>query len=108
MDAPGIISNRLYPEHYFGRENTIFIGKVTSTAVFVGNVADGFDSYAVSGAFGGLENIVFLMYFAIKGILHMNQKQMCIRDRHSFWSGRFIYGRADRSEKFSYPPVNEF
>ncbi len=37
-----------YPEHYFCRENTIFIGKVTDTAVFVGNVADGFDSYAVS------------------------------------------------------------
>ena len=55
----GIISYRLYPEHYFGRKNTIFIGKVTGTAVFCGNVADRFDSYAVSGAFGGLENIVF-------------------------------------------------
>ena len=40
----GIISYRLYPEHYFCRENTIFIGKVTGTAVFVGNVADRFDS----------------------------------------------------------------
>ena len=65
-----------YPEHYFCRENTIFIGKVTDTAVFVGNVADGFDSYAVSGAFGGLENIVFLLYFSIEGILHMDQKEM--------------------------------
>ena len=76
VDALGIISNRLYPEHYFGRENTIFIGKITGTAVFVGNVADGFDSYAVSGAFGGLENIVFLLYFAIEGVLHMDQKEM--------------------------------
>ena len=57
-----------YPEHYFCRENTIFIGKVTDTAVFVGNVADGFDSYAVSGTFGGLENIVFLPYFTIESI----------------------------------------
>ena len=65
-----------YPEHYFCRENTIFIGKVTDTAVFVGNVAYGFDSYAVSGTFGGLENIVFLPYFTIESILHMNQKQM--------------------------------
>ena len=39
-------------------------------------MADGFDSYAVSGAFGGLENIVFLLYFAIEGILHMDQKEM--------------------------------
>ena len=39
-------------------------------------MADGFDSYAVSGAFGGLENIVFLLYFAIEGIFYMNQKQM--------------------------------
>ena len=59
MDALGILSNRLYPEHYSGRENTIFIGKVTDTAVFFGNVADGFDSYTISGALGGLENIVF-------------------------------------------------
>ena len=65
-----------YPEHYFCRENTIFIGTVTDTAVFVGNVAYGFDSYAVSGTFGGLENIVFLPYFTIESILHMNQKQM--------------------------------
>ena len=39
-------------------------------------MADRFDPYAVSGVFGGLENIVFLLYFAIEGILHMNQKQM--------------------------------
>ena len=39
-------------------------------------MADRFDSYAVSGAFGGLENIVFLLYFTIEGILHMNQKQV--------------------------------
>mgnify|MGYP007055179722 CR=1 FL=1 len=52
------------------------IGKVTGTSVFVGNVADRFDSYAVAGAFGGLENIVFLLYFAIEGVLHMNQKEM--------------------------------
>ena len=39
-------------------------------------MADGFDSYAVSGAFGGLENIVFLLYFAIEGVLHMDQKKM--------------------------------
>ena len=39
-------------------------------------MADRFDSYAVSGAFGGLENIVFLLYFAIEGVLHMDQKQM--------------------------------
>ena len=39
-------------------------------------MADRFDSYAVSGAFGGLENIVFLLYFAIEGVLHMNQKEM--------------------------------
>ena len=57
-------------------KNTIFIGKVTGTAVFGGNVADRFDSYAVSGAFGGLENIVFLLYFTIEGILRMNQKQV--------------------------------
>ena len=75
-NAPDIISNWLYPEHYFGRENTIFIGKVTGFAVFVGDVADGFDSYAVSGAFGGLENIVFLLYFAIEGVFHINQKEM--------------------------------
>ena len=55
---------------------TIFIGKVTGAAVFVGNVADRFDSYSVSGVFGGLENIVFLLYFAIEGILHMDQKEM--------------------------------
>ena len=76
QNAPGIINNWLYPEHYFCRENTIFIGKVTRTAVFVGNVADRFDSYSVSGVFGGLENIVFLLYFAIEGILHMDQKEM--------------------------------
>ena len=39
-------------------------------------MADGFDSYAVSGAFGGLENIVFLLYFTIEGVLHMDQKEM--------------------------------
>ena len=78
----GIISYRLYPEHYFGRKNTIFIGKVTGTAVFCGNVADRFDSYAVSGAFGGLENIVFLLYFTIEGILHMNQKQVIMVGIH--------------------------
>ena len=76
QNAPDIISYRLYPEHYFCRENTIFIGKVTGTAVFVGNVADRFDSYSVSGVFGGLENIVFLLYFAIEGVFHMNQKEM--------------------------------
>ena len=65
-----------YPEHYFCRENTIFIGKVTDTAVFVGNVAEGFDYNSVYGTFGGLENIVFLPYFTIESILHMNQKQM--------------------------------
>ena len=31
---------------------------------------------AVSGAFGGLENIVFLLYFAIEGVLYMDQKEM--------------------------------
>ena len=76
QNAPDIISYRLYPEHYFCRENTIFIGEVTGTSVFVGNVADRFDSYSVSRAFGGLENIVFLLYFAIEGVLHMDQKQM--------------------------------
>ncbi len=50
--------------------------KTACTAVFVDNVADRFDSYAVSGVFGGLENIVFLLYFAIEGILHMDQKEM--------------------------------
>lgn len=39
-------------------------------------MADRFDSYAVSGAFGGLENIVFLLYFAIEGVFHINQKEM--------------------------------
>ena len=50
--------------------------KTACTAVFVDNVADRFDSYAVSGVFGGLENIVFLLYFAIEGILRMDQKEM--------------------------------
>ena len=45
-------------------------------------MADGFDSYAVSGAFGGLENIVFLLYFTIEGILHMNQKQVIMVGIH--------------------------
>ena len=76
QNAPGIISNLIIRRDYFCRENTIFIGKVTGTAVFVDNVADRFDSYAVSRAFGGLENIVFLLYFAIEGVLHMDQKQM--------------------------------
>ena len=50
--------------------------KTACTAVFVDNVADRFDSYSVSGVFGGLENIVFLLYFAIEGIFHMDQKEM--------------------------------
>ena len=50
--------------------------KTACTAVFVDNVADRFDSYSVSRVFGGLENIVFLLYFAIEGIFHMDQKEM--------------------------------
>ena len=50
--------------------------ETAGTAIFFYGMADGFNSDSTSCTFGGLENIVFLLYFAIEGVLHMNQKQM--------------------------------
>ena len=75
-DRQSVIFGVSDAEHNFCREYSVFVCETAGTAIFFYGMADGFNSDSTSCTFGGLENIVFLLYFAIEGVLHMNQKQM--------------------------------
>lgn len=68
-------------QHNLCRENSVFIGEVACTIGFFGDVANGFDSYSAACPFGGLKNIVFLLYFAVKSVFNMDEKQMSVVQR---------------------------
>lgn len=66
----------IHPQNDLGDKYAVLTGKITCSAVFFTDAADGLDADAVGTAFGGLKYAAFFLNFTLECILHLNQEEM--------------------------------
>ena len=72
------VKHSLFPhsQHDLGDKYAVLTGKITCSAIFFTDAADGLDADAVGTAFGGLKYATFFLNFTLERVLHLNQEQM--------------------------------